>query len=671
MKTGSSSRPGKKVSTTASRTAGPDSLAAIPWPVPPCGLEDAVALIDCYATDLFSLSDAVTAIRKNARVRNPDPAEHIRALLNQCGNLGRIPDADLFAPNRTVFKDAAFLIAPTAQELQLGVLIPGHRFFPFLDANMTPDDITLTDADGTPYPKTALRRPFQDIVVYHSLLPLVDTMGLFVQNEVTDFRSFDSDTIVTLNVLDLSGFYKANEANDKGLLLVRVTDVAKGVFQITYADTATRFSLQKHMHERDNYLEKALLALMPEIGPDLPMDLLRDAYAHLYRDGVDLSEPASPFGIWLNNSSKLTVGFYQSRPCLVPAKTDPVDFYGEFEIPDYDGRCETMEDLFNKAGLSLDRTYVRAVILDTLDQNGTIEQAVKRMFEGREIPQWDTVDWTFFQQEYSRFWQEIETNKDDWSPNKTTRDLRRDILQACEDHLSMLRAMDRSRVSLEDLPAQEMGQLAMLDSLYTTLLGMLESPLSSKELKETRRMFKELSTNAEQLRTVIEESLEDLDEEEDTDGDWVTDETSENYLQTYDIPVDTVVLKVKFQQEKSIWRSLELAQSQTLHTLSRAILDAIDWDSDHLYSFFMSNRAWDEQTEYTSPLSGEGQPADTLTLADLDLKPKQKFLFLYDYGDEHLFEVEVVSLRKDAPPGEYPQLVASQGDAPGQYPDYE
>lgn len=671
MKTVSHTSPGKNKPVTPNRTAGPTALAAIPWPVPPCGLEDAVELIDGYSAGLFSLADAVTAIEKNARVRNSDPGEHIRSLLNQCPNLGRIPDTDLFAPNRVVFKDAKFLISPTALELQLGILVPGHRFYPFMEMTLIPDVITLTDSDGTLVPKRTFRRPFQDIIVFHSLLPMVDTMRLFIEDESTDFKTFDSESIVTLNVFDLSGFYKANDANEKGLLLVRVVDVATGVFQITYADTATRFSLQKHVRERDIQLEQALVELMPEIGPDVPMDLLRDAYTHLYRDGVDLSLPASPFAPWLNESTELTLGFYQSRPCLVPVETDPMEFYGEFQLQDYDGRCETMEDLFNKAGLSLDRTYVRAVILDTLDQDGTMEQAVKRLFEGREIPQWDTDDWAFFLQEYSRFWQEVELRKDEWTPNKTTRDLRRAILQACEGHLAMLRGMDRRKVSLEDLPSQEMAQLAMLDGLYTSLLGMLESPLSSKELKETRKMFKDLSTSAEQLRTVIEESLEDLDEEEDTDGEWVTDETWENYLQTYDAPVDTVVLKVKFQQAKSIWRTLELAQDQTLHTLSRAILDAIEWDAVHLYSFFMSNRAWDEQSEFTAPQSGEGQPSDTLTLGDLGLKPKQKFLFLYDYGDEHLFEVEVVSLKTGTPPGEYPQLVGSRGDAPEQYPDYE
>ena len=34
----------------------------------------------------------------------------------------------------------------------------------------------------------------------------------------------------------------------------------------------------------------------------------------------------------------------------------------------------------------------------------------------------------------------------------------------------------------------------------------------------------------------------------------------------------------------------------------------------------------------------------------LELKPKQKFLYLFDYGDEHELEVEVVEVRPDAPP---------------------
>ncbi len=50
-----------------------------------------------------------------------------------------------------------------------------------------------------------------------------------------------------------------------------------------------------------------------------------------------------------------------------------------------------------------------------------------------------------------------------------------------------------------------------------------------------------------------------------------------------------------------VWRKIELSGDQTLEELHFAIQDAYDWDADHLYSFFMSGRAWDSSSEYCLP----------------------------------------------------------------------
>lgn len=52
-----------------------------------------------------------------------------------------------------------------------------------------------------------------------------------------------------------------------------------------------------------------------------------------------------------------------------------------------------------------------------------------------------------------------------------------------------------------------------------------------------------------------------------------------------------------------VWRKIELRGDQTLHVLHMAIQDAYEFDADHLYSFFMSNRFWDSSTEYSIPSS--------------------------------------------------------------------
>jgi hypothetical protein len=47
-----------------------------------------------------------------------------------------------------------------------------------------------------------------------------------------------------------------------------------------------------------------------------------------------------------------------------------------------------------------------------------------------------------------------------------------------------------------------------------------------------------------------------------------------------------------------IQREIAIAANNTLGDLGFAILDAYDFDSDHLWSFYLSGKAWDKKTEY-------------------------------------------------------------------------
>ena len=178
------------------------------------------------------------------------------------------------------------------------------------------------------------------------------------------------------------------------------------------------------------------------------------------------------------------------------------------------------------------------------------------------------------------------------------------------------------------------------------------------------------------------------------------------------------------------WRKIEMRTDQTLEDLHFAIQDAYEWDADHLYSFFMSEKAWDESTEYCLPEGydpwgvpmddeeeespeptpeereqalralfggGEGMTLEemeaalaafweeylaeeepgpgnvqTTTLEELNLKLKQEFMYLFDYGDAWRFKVRVHAISENADPdAEYPRLVESVGEAPEQYPAWD
>jgi hypothetical protein len=135
-----------------------------------------------------------------------------------------------------------------------------------------------------------------------------------------------------------------------------------------------------------------------------------------------------------------------------------------------------------------------------------------------------------------------------------------------------------------------------------------------------------------------------------------------------DNPGGVYAFKVKFKWAKRVHRTIELRSEQTLHDLHHAIQRAIGWDADHLYSFFVGGVARDSRYWVSCPYE-EGRPpwTDEAVVGELGLTKGHKFLYYFDYGDCHEFEVEVVDIRPQAEPGEYPRVVDAKGDAPPQY----
>jgi len=135
-----------------------------------------------------------------------------------------------------------------------------------------------------------------------------------------------------------------------------------------------------------------------------------------------------------------------------------------------------------------------------------------------------------------------------------------------------------------------------------------------------------------------------------------------------DNPGGVYVFKVKFMRAKRISRTIELRSEQTLDDLHFAIQRAIGWDADHLYSFYMNGQLDDQRYAFACPYEEDRPPwTDEAIIGELGLVVKHKFLYYFDYGDSHQFEVEVVGIRPQAEPGKYPRVVDSQGEAPPQY----
>lgn len=131
--------------------------------------------------------------------------------------------------------------------------------------------------------------------------------------------------------------------------------------------------------------------------------------------------------------------------------------------------------------------------------------------------------------------------------------------------------------------------------------------------------------------------------------------------------------QVKLDWRKSTWRRIEMRGDQTLHDLHGAIQDAFDWDNDHLYAFFLSGKAWDTRTEYSSPYGEAERAADQYRLAWLPLRPKQQFLYIFDFGDELRHQITVEEIVPGGVRGgeAYPRITGRKGENEPQYPGAE
>jgi len=129
--------------------------------------------------------------------------------------------------------------------------------------------------------------------------------------------------------------------------------------------------------------------------------------------------------------------------------------------------------------------------------------------------------------------------------------------------------------------------------------------------------------------------------------------------------------KVSLQDNPDVWRIIEIKGNQMLSSLHKVIFKTFNRFDEHQYSFFMSNKPFDKESEYMSPgldIDGMGRLANRISIDSLTLHIGQKFLYIFDYGDEWRHEVELISIIDKVPRGNYPRVVKRHGKSPPQYP---
>jgi hypothetical protein len=141
---------------------------------------------------------------------------------------------------------------------------------------------------------------------------------------------------------------------------------------------------------------------------------------------------------------------------------------------------------------------------------------------------------------------------------------------------------------------------------------------------------------------------------------------------------DTHIVRVALQDEPSVYREIEIGGRKTLSDLAEAIVHAFDFEFDHAFGFYSKLTGQDvmrSQPKYEL-FADMGEQTDAKSVrktrvADAFPDVGHTMLFMFDYGDDWRFVVQVIGVGQKAAKARYPKVLRKVGRAPEQYGSWE
>lgn len=143
----------------------------------------------------------------------------------------------------------------------------------------------------------------------------------------------------------------------------------------------------------------------------------------------------------------------------------------------------------------------------------------------------------------------------------------------------------------------------------------------------------------------------------------------------------TYIFKTNLLRNKKISRDIEIKENASLYKLAEAIVGAYDFDFDHAFGFFsdIKEHCFDSERKYElfADMEDEGieptgaESVEKTNIGDVWKNISDKMMFLFDYGDNWLFMIELADFRTAESKTKYPRVIKKVGQAPEQYPEEE
>ena len=258
----------------------------------------------------------------------------------------------------SAFNGARFLIKPTQDELEDGVLFPGHRFIPFTNAALKPKDVTVF-FNGSPIPKTRVAKNLESLMIYHSILGPLHALMYLSMDAGLILPPMDFQQEITVTAFDMKSFYNEHDFKEGDAIIADVQDFSTAQCSFSHISAEELEKKRGLVPKWCALFADGLAEALDEYGSDATVnDQL--AFAFLKSDFEFLtSNPVIHIGGFLALTDRFILTSFQGEGMIWPSDADipegadePPDLFPDdpdelnalFEELDLDGFDEFMEE---------------------------------------------------------------------------------------------------------------------------------------------------------------------------------------------------------------------------------------------------------------------------------------------------------------------------------------
>lgn len=135
------------------------------------------------------------------------------------------------------------------------------------------------------------------------------------------------------------------------------------------------------------------------------------------------------------------------------------------------------------------------------------------------------------------------------------------------------------------------------------------------------------------------------------------------------------IFRILAEEEEMFLREIALSENNTLLDFHDILADSIKADNKQLASFFVTNRQWEKQKEftlvdmevddYTNDRIVESIPVGIMEdayIGDIVEDSKQRLLYEYNFVNPTLFFISLIEEREAGEKERFPKVIASEGN---------